>query len=865
MKRFPLLPSDLTIGRRLFIAGAASSALLPAAVSAQSKPTMMHRPRVDADGVWRRSDGREVALFGVNYCLASASAFRFAKASGRPFDEIIDQDFTHFRRLGFNAIRLSFWGDWENTTNAGALIENEHLFVLDRIVARAHKDGIGCLLSPIVTYASSWPDLGEKPKEGIAAAFEKSALGTDPQAIAAQVRYLHELLSRTNPVTGTRYADEPAIVAVEPINEPWHHSDDQAGSVRYINALADAVRGTGYDGPVFHNVTQDMKMAPAIGEARVDGATFAWYPTGLQQDREIEGNGLLLVDRYDQFADPSLRRRAKLVYEFDAADSLASYYYPAMTRTFRTGGAQFATVFTYDPLPIAAANSEFNDHYLNLAYTPAKALSAKIAAMAMSEVPRGKDYGFYPESMHFGNFIVDDAADLSVFADETRFYHSNDTTVAPPAPNRLTNIAGVGSSPIASYDGAGAWFLDRTEPGVWRLEVYPDAATTKDPFNFRRPTRAATRIVARTRRMTLRLPDLGAKFEVAPVAGSAATIARQGSFAVTPGVYRLAAKATRRGVDPTFHAPAGETFEPILLHRPPASRTAGVPWHLALDVISPIAPAAVTLWIRGANGVTPLPFQAGPRFRYSVTIPSNMLVVGDLEYYVVVDSAGVKRVWPDSDNTLPTDWDFPRSGGFQVPIAVAGSPLLLLDAGRHSDQVVIPYKGENVPQAFGSSLDASGRRAWRIDPIDLDKAAGNELPLQRSWSGSIDDEGRVLGTFSVLKVSGSSTGGAATIWVILIERDGMAWGAAVTLHPDGRDAVLPMTALRPVEAAMLPRDYPVGVNPLKLRRPAKRGGPGDRPQLRNLQAVQVTLAKSFLGQPANPTGVAHIAQVALTT
>jgi len=33
-----------------------------------------------------------------------------------------------------------------------------------------------------------------------------------------------------------------------------------------------------------------------------------------------------------------------------------------------------------------------------------------------------------------------------------------------------------------SYDGCGAYFLDKLADGVWRLELYPDAVLVQDPF-----------------------------------------------------------------------------------------------------------------------------------------------------------------------------------------------------------------------------------------------------------------------------------------------------------------------------------------------------------------------------------------------
>ena len=67
-------------------------------------------------------------------------------------------------------------------------------------------------------------------------------MGTDPAALRAQVNYLRQILNHVNPYTGVALKDEPAILFIELVNEPLHHPEDMDGSIRYINALTDAVR-----------------------------------------------------------------------------------------------------------------------------------------------------------------------------------------------------------------------------------------------------------------------------------------------------------------------------------------------------------------------------------------------------------------------------------------------------------------------------------------------------------------------------------------------------------------------------------------------------------------------------------------------
>jgi len=71
----------------------------------------------------------------------------------------------------------------------------------------------------------------DEPAIGFSTFFHKSELGVNPKAIAAQRNYLKQLLRDVNPYTGKAMKDEPDILFIEMINEPWHHSHDFEGSV----------------------------------------------------------------------------------------------------------------------------------------------------------------------------------------------------------------------------------------------------------------------------------------------------------------------------------------------------------------------------------------------------------------------------------------------------------------------------------------------------------------------------------------------------------------------------------------------------------------------------------------------------------
>src|SRR2546428_746747 len=462
---------------------------------------------LDNHGVVRwRDTKQEVTLFGANYVIHTASDYRAAGYVHGDRKKMIDEDMAQFARMGWDGLRLTFWGDWEASDSAGNLIANDHLDLLDYLVARARDRGIYMLFSPIQLYGANWPDaLQDTTAPGFGRRFGQAPLGTDPAAIAAQVNYLRQILNHVNPYTGVALKAEPAILFIELVNEPWHHPEDLQGSIRYINALSDAVRATGCDKLGFYNVSQDFRIGEAIRRSRAQGVTFGWYPTGLNSGHELEGNYLRALDTFPDMLRPELARLPRIVYEFDSPDLRTGYMYPAMARTFRAVGTQFAAMFAYDMLQTASRNLGWQTHYLNLVYTPRKAMSAIIAAEAMRRLPRMQDYGSYPQNTRFGDFHISYDGDLGELVARDAFLYTSSTTAKPPDPAALQRIAGHGSSSTVTYEGTGIYFLNKVRPGLWRLEVYPHAVPGRDPFQPPHPHKLVTRAISRASHMTITL------------------------------------------------------------------------------------------------------------------------------------------------------------------------------------------------------------------------------------------------------------------------------------------------------------------------------------------------------------------------
>ena len=813
---------------------------------------------LDSQGVVRwQDDKQEVTLFGANYVLPTASDYRAAGYLHADRKKMIDEDMAQFARMGWDGMRLTFWGDWEASDSAGNLIANDHLDLQDYLIARARERGIYMLFSPIQLYGANWPDaLNDTTDPGFGRHFGKGKMGTDSAAIAAQVNYLRQILNHVNPYTHVALKDEPAILFIELVNEPWHHPEDMPGSIRYINALTDAVRSTGCKKLIFYNVSQDFRIGPAIVQSRAQGLTFGWYPTGLNSGHELEGNYVRGVDSFPDMLRPELAKLPRIVYEFDAPDTRTGYMYPAMARTFRSVGTQFAAMFAYDMLHTASRNLGWQTHYLNLAYTPRKAASAIIAAEAMRRLPRGKAYGPYPANTNFGDFHIAPDSNLGELLARDAFMYAGATSATPPDAAALRRVVGFGSSPTVAYDGQGIYFLDKVRPGLWRLEVYPDAVPVRDPFEPPSPDKIVTRAISRPWPMTVTLPDLGASFTVQPVAAGNAqsTRAAAGRFTITPGVYVLSASGP---VDVAtlpktvgalgfaeYHAPPPDTLGPVVQSLVPSEIVAGRPATLVARVADATPPDSVKVFVRSVPGFY-RGFAMTPTsgYEYAATLPAAGLSEGPHEFVITLYRGASTVTFPGGVPHQPTDWDFDGTASWKLRVVDPQTPLVLFDPGSDATRL-----------AFTRIGDAGRRGLYRMAWSDVSgqPVFHFELPVSASgWSPADYTASLVLR--SRVRARAANIGGATAVrlrvrglaahqvlHVTLMEDDGTSWTALVAVDSGWSELTVPLSAFTIGRGVLLPEGFPGEWN-YWVGAAAGRGGSGDRPRLDHLERLQLSL------------------------
>lgn len=813
---------------------------------------------VDRAGVMRwAATGREVALFGVNYAAPFAYDFQALARLGVDPKGAIDQDVAHLARLGVDAYRIHVW-DREVSDREGNLLANAHLDLLDYLIARLSARGIKTLLTPIAWWGPGYP-APDHPSPGFSNGYTKPQMAVDTAARRAQARYVAQFVAHVNPYTGRSYRDDPDIIAFEVFNEPWHDLSPPHETTRHIDALVAAMRGTGLRKPIFYNISEHFtpEQGHAVCAADIQGVSAQWYPTGLVRGATLPGNPLPNVDRYPLpwagFA--GCRDKARMVYEFDAADVDEPVMYPAMARALRGAGFQWATQFAYDPLAIAHTNTEYQTHYLNLVYTPAKAVSFLIAGEAFRRLPRGFDAGTYPASERFGDVRTSWQDRVSELVTDTLFAHSGSTPSAPPAPAALRRVVGVGSSPVVRYGGSGAYFLDRLADGVWRLELYPDAVPVEEPYSRGSLRRAVTRLQWRPHVMWVSLPDLGGDFTVRALdAGNThASAVREGAFGARPGAYLL----TRRGVGATaftadtivggrrlgeFHAPPPSGGPTVVRHDPPPSVRGGGTTLLTFHLVQDTPPDSVLAFARFAGWqgyLRPVRLRAFAPGRFLAELALDTTRTGPLEYAITVFSGATATTYPGAVDGVPTQWDFTGTAHWTTHVERRGAPIVLFDAARDRARVVHPG---HVPGAQPRSDWVEGseaeRVAWlvgadRFGPTARHVAA--RTMLHDGTAARIADARATAGaTQAVVPVPDAvaamaAATAAAAAWsadamlrvrlradgaaevpveVALIAADGTAWGTTIRATAEWRDVEIPVRALVRVPLVLLPRPYP---------------------------------------------------------
>jgi len=562
------------------------------------------RPITCRDGVLLYEDGTEVALWGVNIQTALSWEWRGRLSlCGIPetvaaLKKVTDENLAHLPLMALGVVRLHLLPS--DFTNAeGDLVDTIYLDVLDYLISRCRTMGIYVYLTLMNEMNT------QHVKDSFMAGHPRETWLFDDAFVDRTKRYMTALLNHRNRYNDTPYRSEPAIAVVELINEPkypdvaslpreaghrlyrdgfarWCADRDIQGmptqlfvSYRYervkayLSRMHAAVRATGCSKPVVWNlnwprmINGHEDVFQAVADSPVEAVSFCCYPG--QSDvkspfwanpADLSGNNYLA---YLQkcYGDYSLLRwtlgrrfagKAKVVYEFESMyNHSTSYIYPAMARMFRGLGAQIAPMWQYTLSPVAEYIG--GSHYLNLRCTPAKAVAFRIAAEVFRSTPRYAPFEVEDgTSMSFGPCSLSFERGTSEWVDADTLMHSGPMKRLPEAvAGNVRTIAGVGSSPLVTYDGSGAYFLEPADGGLL-LTILPDIEYLRPPWKrvSRKPplSRLCKLDSGATHRFEFRLPagfDNPTVFRLdTPQAPLEATVANGRIwFEARPGQYLL--------------------------------------------------------------------------------------------------------------------------------------------------------------------------------------------------------------------------------------------------------------------------------------------------------------------------------------
>jgi hypothetical protein len=788
---------------------------------AQKKPQDVY---VDKNGVmrWGHTD-EEVRAFGINYTAMFAHAYRTAKKLNIPLEKAIDDDVYHFARLGFDAFRVHVW-DTEISDSTGNLLTNDHLRLFDYALSKMKARGMKFIITPIAYWGNGWPEPDDKTP-GFSKKYGKDACLTDPEAIKAQEKYLFQFLNHVNEYTGVAYKTDPAIIGFEVSNEP-HHREAPEKVTAFIKRMVKSMRDTGCKKIIFYNISHSIHLVDAYFNSDIQGGTFQWYPTGLGAGHELRGNLLPNVEKYSiPFANnPRFKSAAKIVYEFDAADVGRSYIYPAMARSFRTAGMQVATHFAYDPTFMADVNTEYGTHYMNLVYAPQKALSLMIASEVFHRIPMYKHFGKYPTNTRFDEFNVSYEKDLAEMISPITFLYTNSTD-SKLATDKLEKIAGVGNSQVIRYEGKGAYFLDKLESGVWRLEVMPDAIWKHDPFEKTSPKKKVAAIDWRSWPISIDLPDLGNDYSVKAVndGNSFSAEAKGKTFTVSPGTYFIIKKGTQPKIKPDdlfknivvkeFAAPPPSLEETVVRHQPVKTVSAGSEFSIEADIFSKDAIESVDVFLSAPGSrMEKIPMERIAASHYRATVPAQFTKEGYTRYHIVVKQNSMSYSYPSALQTHPWDWDFYDRSPYQVAVVQPNSPIYLFHAISDSDYLVRQWTRNStvVPMENGSAeLRINIAKLFADDPENKNATRVSDYSLRFFAGDKITGRKKDIPVAKKIIFRGRSLDeGPCKIQVALVTKNGDAFGGLVTVNKESQDYFMAVDDLRQVKLVSLPRPYP---------------------------------------------------------
>ena len=773
---------------------------------------------VDKEGRIRwTSNNEEAYFFGVNYSTPFAFSYRALKNKGISHKEIIDLDVQEFKRLGLNAYRIHVW-DREVSDKDGNLIDNEHIDLLDYLISKLIENNIYIILTPIAWWGTGWPQ-PDIETSGFSTFYSKIESTTKSEVLKAHINYLKQFVNHVNHYTKKPYKDAKNIIGFEIFNEP-NLPNDVNKINNYINTTVAAIREEGITKPIFFNISENpgKKQWEGVTSSNIQGVSFQWYPTGLVKYSELKGNFLPNVLSYTipDYTD-KIKNEAKIVYEFDAADIGKSYMYPVMAHSFKEVGMQWAAMFCYDPAALAQYNSEYSTHYLNLLYTPQKALGFLIASWLFQNEKVSKKI-IDSTSVIMGDVFVDYSMDLSLLNTSKRFYYTNNNDVLPKDVNQLKHIAGYGNSELIKYNGKGTYFLDKINNNEWKLEIYPDAVWLKDPFGKNDLDKPAAKLIWKPHIMKINLPGLNQDFKVysannKPQTASDNTITLEpGNYFITNKEISFKDKSFRGIMDFDNIKKYGEfinDFESIeIKNLTPTSFLENEEKKIIIEIYSKVENPEAFIYIRkpGWWNTSKYELTRIDDFCYKFILPREISSNGKIDYFITVEQNGGVLTFPGKLNITPQNWAFDPDNSYNLSIFPAPNKITIYKPEQDIDNLIFSNIWRFAQFKINYTYDNDNQEELSVNIVKV-KEQFPELAMQifvgdylKNVPLNKNDELE----FEVKKTSE----GSDSILVRMLFNNSSGFEREIKLETDYKKIVVPISKPEKLKYALLPRPYP---------------------------------------------------------
>jgi hypothetical protein len=418
---------------------------------------------------------------------------------------------------------------------------------------------------------------------------------------------------------------------------------------------------------------------------------------------------------------------------------------------------------------------------------------------------------------------------------DTAFYYSYNTTSQPKNLKALAHIAGVGSSPVVKYTGSGAYFLDKLEEGMWRLEVMPDAIVLKDPFEKASPKKEVVRLEENENFIQILLPDITSNFiakrlndsgRVWNTANNYGTNIPSGSAKLKPGIYiiqpsndifdsrfsdglrKVNHKMGVLGID-EFYKPTLRYNNIVIKHQPLVEVVEGASFTMNASFTALDPSSNINVEIRSNGKWQNLEMQCLNMNNYLVVVPAALVTKGLISYRFIVQKNKDIYVFPGGYKGDPYAWDSYGNETYETRVVPSNQPLEIFNA--NTDKTLNQYNTNWRNTTFNYITTETPQQLALNITTKTNQLTGFQFYFGDRIKGRITE----LSSCNSMIIKARSNN-PASMHVVLITKDAQSFGTNVAIGNTINEIKIPLQSFQPDSMLLLPRPYP-GFLPLYFK------------------------------------------------